>query len=65
MRVPDYSTARFDGDRPASEAPDYDVVADCFICRGCSENRVDWLVWINDDVVECQTCGAHYDPSEV
>ena len=66
MRVPDYSNARFDGDRPASEAPDDDVVADCFICPGCSENRVDWLAW-NDEgtVVTCATCGADYDPCEV
>ena len=66
MRVPDYSNARFDGDRPASEAPDDDVVADCFICPGCGENRVDWLAWDEDGtVVTCTTCGASYDPSEV
>jgi len=66
MRVPDYSNARFDGDRPASEAPDDEVVADCFICPGCSENRVDWLAWDEDGtVVTCTTCGASYDPSEV
>ena len=66
MRVPDYSNPRFDGDRPASEAPDDDVVADCFICPGCSENRVDWLAWDEDGtVVTCATCGASYDPSEV
>ena len=51
MRVPDYSNARFDGDRPASEAPDDDVVADCFICPGCGENRVDWLAWDEDGTV--------------
>ena len=47
---------------PADES---DVVADCFICPGCSENRVDWLVWISDDMVDCQTCGASYDPGEI
>ena len=50
----------------ALEAPDDDVVADCFICPGCSENRVDWLAWDEDGtVVTCATCGASYDPSEV
>jgi len=35
-----------------------------FGCPGCGERREDELVWIDDDVVECQSCGAHYDPEE-
>ena len=35
-------------------------------CPGCGENRVDWLVWAEDGTqVDCATCGASYDPSEV
>ena len=53
-------------DEKLEVAPDDDVVADCFICPGCSENRVDWLAWDEDGtVVTCTTCGASYDPSEV
>ena len=49
-----------------AEDGDSDVVADCFICPGCGENRVDWLAWDEDGtVVTCTTCGASYDPSEV
>ena len=49
-----------------SDIEESDVVADCFICPGCGENRVDWLVWSEDGTqVDCATCGASYDPSEV
>ena len=37
----DMSNARFDGDRPASEAPEL-VPEGCF-CPSCGENRMDWL----------------------
>jgi len=45
--------------------PDADTVLPTCVCPGCSEDRVDWLGWIDDNVVECQTCDAHYDPNEV
>ena len=25
---------------------------------------MDLLVWVEDDVVECHTCGCRYDPNE-
>jgi Zn ribbon nucleic-acid-binding protein len=31
-------------------------------CPKCGERRVDWLIWVDDDWVECQTCGTRYDP---
>ena len=30
----------------------------------CGERRVDWLIWINDETVQCQTCGAEYQPGD-
>jgi Zn ribbon nucleic-acid-binding protein len=33
-------------------------------CPGCKEWCPDLLVWIEDDRVECQTCGAIYDPRD-
>jgi len=65
--TPDMSNARFDGDRPASEAPDHDddVVGPDEACPCCGENRMDWLAWDEDGtVVTCITCGADYDPNE-
>jgi uncharacterized Zn-finger protein len=29
-------------------------------CPSCGENRVDYLVWINDEEIECQTCKNMY-----
>ena len=45
--------------------PDADTVVEGCECPGCGEDRVDTLGWLTDDVVECQSCGAHYDPNEV
>ena len=60
----DMSNARFDGDRPASEAPA--TVAAVFACPCCGERRMDWLAWNKaGTVVTCTTCGVDYDPNEV
>ncbi len=34
-----------------------------FACPHCGERRMDLLVWIEDDKVECQTCRHRYDPA--
>jgi len=34
-------------------------------CPNCSEDRMDWLVWLPDETVHCQTCGYQYDPQEM
>jgi len=34
-------------------------------CPSCGERRVDWLVWIDDEWVECQTCKTVYKPLDV
>ena len=34
-----------------------------FACPHCGERRMDLLVWVEDDCVECETCGHHYDPA--
>ena len=39
-------------------------VAPVFACPCCGEDRMDELVWIDDETVECQTCTAWYDPNE-
>ncbi len=41
-----------------------DLVDCCFGCPRCHERRVDELVWLNDEEVECQTCGKVYSPLE-
>jgi hypothetical protein len=32
-------------------------------CPCCHEDRVDWLVWVNDLDVRCESCGNVYDPA--
>lgn len=29
-------------------------------CPQCHENRMDWLVWTDDDTLTCATCGYEY-----
>jgi len=29
-------------------------------CPRCHEERMDYLVWQDDDVVQCHTCGCEY-----
>ena len=60
--IPDMSNATFGGDRPASENMEADLVAEDHASPGCSERRADWLGWLNDEQVECATCGEVYRP---
>ena len=32
-------------------------------CPNCGERHVDQLIWTDDDVVLCATCGTEYDPT--
>jgi len=47
------------------EQADAVTVDDGFGCPDCGERRVDWLPWIDDDTIECQTCGAQYQLVDV
>jgi len=31
-------------------------------CPVCGERRIDCLVWADDEIVRCTTCGTEYDP---
>jgi len=31
-------------------------------CPDCDECRVDFLIWLDEETVECQTCGRQYSP---
>lgn len=33
-----------------------------FPCPHCGERRVDSLVWLDDETVQCITCGRTYRP---
>lgn len=33
-----------------------------FPCPHCGESRVDLLVWLDDEFVECASCGQTYRP---
>ena len=37
------------------------VEASC-ACPRCGERRMDWLVWISEEHVECATCKNVYEP---
>ena len=37
-------------------------VAPVFACPCCGEDRMDWLVWDEDEMVNCKTCGEVYEP---
>ena len=39
-----------------------DKVREVFACPGCGERRVDELVHLDDDHVQCATCGTEYNP---
>jgi len=40
------------------------MVDDAFACPDCGEREMDHLVWNDEwDLVECQTCGARFDPA--
>lgn len=42
--------------------PDSDRVDPCFACSHCGEDRLDYLVWLDDRRVECTSCGHVYEP---
>jgi len=66
MTTVDMSNASFDGDRPAEEGCDDELVAACFSCPCCGERRMDQLEWNKaGTVVTCSICTAEYDPCEV
>ncbi len=50
---------------PHCEPPrdDDDLVLPTLGCPACGERRVDYLAWIDDDVVRCTTCDVEYEPS--
>ena len=33
-------------------------------CPECGERRVDWLIWQDDTVVRCESCGREYIPGQ-
>ena len=39
-----------------------DPVSEGNCCPRCSERRIEFLVWIDDDNVRCTSCGTIYDP---
>ena len=43
---------------------DEDTVDAVWGCPECGERRVDWLIWLNDQTVQCQTCGSEYRPDD-
>ena len=43
---------------------DEDTVSYANACPDCGENRMDKLVWDENEVVICQTCGAGYLPNQ-
>lgn len=49
---------------PGAEDDEPELVLFTDRCPCCGERRVDHLVWIDDETVECTTCGAWYDPGE-
>ena len=43
---------------------DTELESDCvdFPCPHCGESHVDCLVWLDDEFVECVSCGRTYRP---
>lgn len=33
-----------------------------FPCPHCGEDRTDFLVWLDDETVQCASCGHMYQP---
>ena len=33
-------------------------------CPRCGESRVDFLVWLDDEIVQCTSCGETYEPGQ-
>ena len=56
------AAARADRCNPnEADTPLGDTVADG--CPKCGENLCDRLVWIDDDIVRCASCGTQYQPA--
>ena len=59
---------RFDGQLFCPECwsyrPTQDAVSVTAGCPCCKERRVEWLVWLDDESVRCETCGKRYVPGE-
>ena len=47
---------------PGENGQDHDLVPPGCECPQCHEARVDLLVWVDDETVECQTCKTRYQP---
>ncbi|HET6844930.1 MAG TPA: hypothetical protein VFK06_25085 [Candidatus Angelobacter sp.] len=43
---------------------DEDLGPDCagFPCPRCGDDRVDFLAWLDDEFVQCASCGWTYRP---
>lgn len=41
-----------------------ELVDECFGCPQCGERRVDLLLWMDDENVECDNCHHEYNPLE-
>ena len=39
-----------------------ELVEASYACPRCGERRADWLVWVNDEQVECVTCKNVFEP---
>jgi len=51
-------------DSSESEEAETDLCPAAYGCPKCGERRHDWLVWDEDEVIHCQTCGHAYDPED-
>ena len=61
-RTPDMSNATMSGDRPAIGNQEIELVPWDGRCPKCDEQRMNNLAWLDDETVECATCGNRYTP---
>lgn len=57
----DYYNEDHDCQAPPDEHIDDHIDSDA-ACPSCGEDLLDQLVWIAEDLVECQSCGHQYTP---
>jgi hypothetical protein len=43
---------------------DEDLASEEYKCPICGERRIDFLIWIDDDTLECATCHVRYRPPD-
>jgi hypothetical protein len=43
---------------------DEDLAPEEYKCPICGERRMDWLVWVDDDMLECANCRVRYRPTD-